>query len=173
MKQEKIRWLRHQLDHMQIIYTLLQTDNNASWFNCWRTDALADSQPTVSKHWRQNKLNTFIIVTFLPLWYAATLQVLFLNYSNNTQVDYTFIHTSAECHRWICWNSTWSFVSNTCQTHVSSTKSYAIKDNKDSRTKHSAVRKGASIFYESYYLILVILMTSSQTPFCHPGQSLF
>jgi len=30
MKQEMIGWQWHQLDHMQIIYTSVQTDNHAS-----------------------------------------------------------------------------------------------------------------------------------------------
>jgi len=30
MKQEMMGWQWHQLDHMQIIFTLLQTDKNAS-----------------------------------------------------------------------------------------------------------------------------------------------
>ena len=42
---------------MQTICTLLQTDNhtNAPSFNFYRLDALPDTQPTVSKHWRHVK----------------------------------------------------------------------------------------------------------------------
>jgi len=42
----------HLLDHMQIICTLLQTDNHASTSppNFYRPDAVPDAQPTVSKH---------------------------------------------------------------------------------------------------------------------------
>jgi len=50
MKQEMMAWQWHQLDHMQIICTLLQTDNHAiaSSLNfCYRPDALPDAQPTV------------------------------------------------------------------------------------------------------------------------------
>ena len=45
----------HQLDHMQTICTLLQTDNhtNTSALNFYRPDALPDTQPTESKNWRQ------------------------------------------------------------------------------------------------------------------------
>jgi len=46
----------HQLDHMQTICTLLQTDNHTSTssLNVYRLDALPDAQPRVSKlHWRQ------------------------------------------------------------------------------------------------------------------------
>jgi len=47
-------WQWHQLDHMQIIRTLLQTDNHTSTspLSCYRPDALPATQPTVSKHWR-------------------------------------------------------------------------------------------------------------------------
>jgi len=52
LKQEMMGWQWHQLDHMQIIYTTLQTDNHASMpsLNFYRPDALPDAQPTVSKH---------------------------------------------------------------------------------------------------------------------------
>jgi len=42
------------IDQMQIICTLLQTDNHASTssLNLYRSDALPDAQPTVSKHLR-------------------------------------------------------------------------------------------------------------------------
>jgi len=42
-------WQWHQLDHMQIICTSLQTDNHSS-VNVYRPDALPDDQPAVSKH---------------------------------------------------------------------------------------------------------------------------
>jgi len=46
-------WTCHQLDHMLIICTLLHIDNhtNTSSLNCYRPDALPDTQPTVSKQW--------------------------------------------------------------------------------------------------------------------------
>jgi len=55
MKQELMGWQWHQLDHMQVICTSLQTDSHASTssLNFYRLDALSDAQPTVSKHWRQ------------------------------------------------------------------------------------------------------------------------
>jgi len=45
-----LQW--HQLDHMQIICTSLQTDNHASTspLGFYRTDALPAAQPTASKH---------------------------------------------------------------------------------------------------------------------------
>jgi len=53
MKQEMMGWQWHQLDHMQITCTTLQTDNHAGtsitqFF--YRPDALPDAQPTASKH---------------------------------------------------------------------------------------------------------------------------
>ena len=44
----------HQLDHVQTICTLLQTDSytDAPSFNFYRPDALPDAQPAVSEHWR-------------------------------------------------------------------------------------------------------------------------
>jgi len=52
MKQEMMGWQWHQLDHMQIICTLFQTDNHASTslLNFYTLDALSDAQATVSKH---------------------------------------------------------------------------------------------------------------------------
>ena len=45
---------QHQLDHIQLICTSLQTDNHTdtSSLKFDRTDAVPDTQPTVSKHWR-------------------------------------------------------------------------------------------------------------------------
>jgi len=50
----------HQLDHMQSICTLHQTDNhiNTSSLNFYRPDALPHGQTTVSKHWRHTVLST-------------------------------------------------------------------------------------------------------------------
>jgi len=49
---ETIGWQWHQLDHMQIICTSLQTDNHTSTssLNFLQADALPDAQPSVSKH---------------------------------------------------------------------------------------------------------------------------
>jgi len=51
IKQEMMGWQWHQLDHMQIICTLLQTDNHASTssLNFYRPVAVPDAQPTVLK----------------------------------------------------------------------------------------------------------------------------
>jgi len=58
-------WQWHQLDHMQIICTTLQTDNHASTpsLNYYAPDALPlpDSQPTLSRHWRHWKLAYLLI----------------------------------------------------------------------------------------------------------------
>ena len=54
LEQEIMGWQWHQLDHMQIICTLLWTDNCASTspVSLYRLDALPAAQPTASKHWR-------------------------------------------------------------------------------------------------------------------------
>jgi len=59
MKQEMTEWQWHQLDHMQIIYTLLQTDNHASSssLNFYRSQTFPDTQPTVSKHEGRSSLD--------------------------------------------------------------------------------------------------------------------
>jgi len=51
MKQEMMGWPWHQLDHMQIICTLLQTDNHTSTslLSFCRPDALPAAEPTASK----------------------------------------------------------------------------------------------------------------------------
>jgi len=52
LKQEMIGWQWYQLDHMQIIYTLHQTDNDASTspLSFYRPDAIPATKPTASKH---------------------------------------------------------------------------------------------------------------------------
>jgi len=52
LKQEMLGWQWHQMDHMQIICTTLQTGNHASTHHSifYVSDALPDTQPTVSKH---------------------------------------------------------------------------------------------------------------------------
>jgi len=52
LEQEMMGWQWHQLDHMHIMCTSLQTDNHASTspLSLYRPDALPDAQPTVSKH---------------------------------------------------------------------------------------------------------------------------
>jgi len=64
MKQEMIGWQWHQLDHIQIICTLLQADNHARALHhsiFYRPNGLPDTQQTVSKHWRQ--ITTTIMIT--------------------------------------------------------------------------------------------------------------
>ena len=52
-------WQWHQLNHMQIICTSLQTDNHESTSSLhifYRPNALPAAQPTASKHWRNSLL---------------------------------------------------------------------------------------------------------------------
>jgi len=52
MKQEMIGWQWHELDHMKITCTLLQTELRQHFITqfFYRLDALPDAQPTSSKH---------------------------------------------------------------------------------------------------------------------------
>jgi len=52
LEQEMMGWQWHQLDHMQIIFASLQTDNHASTssLSFYTPDALPAVQPTASKH---------------------------------------------------------------------------------------------------------------------------
>ena len=54
---------------MQTICSLLQTDNhtNTSSLNFYRPDALRDDQSTASKHWRQNRIQHWM------LWITTTI----------------------------------------------------------------------------------------------------
>jgi len=60
LEQEMMGWQWHQLDHMQIICTSLQTDNHTrtSPLSFYRPDVLPAAQPTASKHWSNIKLLT-------------------------------------------------------------------------------------------------------------------
>jgi len=55
MKQEIMRWQGHQLDHIQIIYTLLQTDNNASTLPLSFYHAMHYSCLNIDKFWGRNR----------------------------------------------------------------------------------------------------------------------
>jgi len=63
---EVMGWQWHQLDHMQIICTSLQTDNldSTSPLSFYRPDVLPATQPTVSKHftWKNYSLKTVLVV---------------------------------------------------------------------------------------------------------------
>jgi len=52
MEQEMMGWQCHQLDHMQIICTSVQTDNHASTspLSFYRPDALPAAHPIASTH---------------------------------------------------------------------------------------------------------------------------
>jgi len=68
-----MRWQWHQLDHMQIICTSLQTGNHASTppLCFYRPDALPATQPTASKHWRQHQQWKMLLkcnASHLDLW---------------------------------------------------------------------------------------------------------
>jgi len=75
-------WQWHQLDHMQIICTLLQTDNHASTspLSFYRPDALLAAQPTASKH------ITNCSQTHLLLWLLTVRHFLILAVLDNFEV---------------------------------------------------------------------------------------
>ena len=51
LEQQMMRWQWHQLDHMQIICTSLQTGNQLTTpLLFYRPDAIPATQPTASKH---------------------------------------------------------------------------------------------------------------------------
>jgi len=52
LEQQMMEWQWHQLDHMQIMCTMLQTDDHTSTssLSFCRLDALPAAQPTASKH---------------------------------------------------------------------------------------------------------------------------
>jgi len=51
MEQETMGWQWYQLDHMQVVCTLLHKDNNVSTspLAFYSSDSVPDAQPTVSK----------------------------------------------------------------------------------------------------------------------------
>jgi len=97
MKQEMIGWQWHQLDHMQIIRTSLQTDNHASTSSFkffYRPDALPDTQPTESsKHWRQMD-NTAAATLMSP---RAASRVT----DRDTDGDWVNVDESVFVERWV------------------------------------------------------------------------
>ena len=72
MKQEMAGWQWHQLDHMQITCTSLQTDNHASTSShiFYTPDALPYAQLTVSKNWRQATANQYRFRFFVH-WHSG------------------------------------------------------------------------------------------------------
>jgi len=82
-----MRWQWHQLDHMQVICTSLQTDNHASTlsliFN--RPDGLPDAQPAVSKHW------------ILPLLLLCCIMYVQLQLHANSFTLTNVVHYSGRC----------------------------------------------------------------------------
>jgi len=97
----------HQLDHMQIIFTLIQTDNHASTspLSFYRPDALPATQPTASKQWRQ--IVFIIIISYFH--YLLTESLLCTCYSRNISVDstktnYTLFNSSTNWNSY-CYNT--------------------------------------------------------------------
>ena len=75
----------HQLDHMQTICTLLQTNKHTNTpITFYRLDVLPDAQPTVSKHWRKTK---FSIPDKIPLLQRVqTIKILGVIFTSSLSV---------------------------------------------------------------------------------------
>jgi len=66
LEQEMMGLQWHQVDHMQITCTSLQTDNHASTspLSFYRPDALPAAQPTASKHWSTGVTEQYNLAVF-------------------------------------------------------------------------------------------------------------
>ena len=96
MKQEMMGWQWHQLDHMQVICTSLQTDNHASTspLSFYRPDALPVAQPTASKHvLHKSKTISLTLIFLLCVCHFIFLLPL------NTLVIYKSLTLSNDCQR--------------------------------------------------------------------------
>jgi len=76
MKQEIIGW--HQLDHMQIICTSLQTENHAgiSSLNVYMPSAVPDTHPTLWSHWKHFIMNPIEKINLVCWAFWAVISVL-------------------------------------------------------------------------------------------------
>jgi len=65
MKQKMMGWQWHQVDHMQITYTSLSSDNHTSIssLDFYKPDALLNAEPTVSKWSAKHRRNTSALQT--------------------------------------------------------------------------------------------------------------
>ena len=68
-------WQWHQLDHMQIICTLFQTDNQASTssLSFYRPDGLPATQPTASKALKAQENNKIYLEKSYIIQYSTIL----------------------------------------------------------------------------------------------------
>jgi len=74
-------WQWHQLDHMQVICTLLHIRHNHASISLsfYIPDALPDAQPTTAKNWRQCPKNFMIMLSVT----IVSLSVFAIDVSNN------------------------------------------------------------------------------------------
>jgi len=65
----------HQLDHMQTIYILLQTDNNTniSSLNFYKPDAVPDAKPTAMKSIKLNLIHLLLLLETAKLIKQVTV----------------------------------------------------------------------------------------------------
>ena len=85
-------WQWHQLDHMQIICTLLQTYNHASTspLSFYRPDTFPAAQPTASKHWRQFFLRYWHYINLLLTYFLMLSCVLTAIFSLDLAISIQF-----------------------------------------------------------------------------------
>jgi len=117
-------WQWHQLDHMQIICTSIQTDNHASTspLSFYRPDAFPVAQPTASKHWRQH------------LSYGV-MKILMWHKCGSTAAFFFTVSGSLLCHR-LLWQCGKAFK---CKALVHSANINMTNQNTIAPTNHSYI----------------------------------
>jgi len=124
LEQEMTGWQWHQLDHMQIICTSIQTDNHASTspLSFYRPDAFPVAQPTASKHWRQH-LSYGVMKTLM--WHKCGSRAAF----------FITVSGSLLCHR-LLWQCGKAFK---CKALVHSANINMTNQNTIAPTNHSYI----------------------------------
>ena len=120
-------WQQHQLGHMQIICTSLQTDNHdsTSTLSFYRPDALPTIQPTASKHWRHDTCNINMYNYKCNINYNVLMLYWALTIHNNFAVEYTQKNTNIPSQRaFIFCCSTICFLTNFSRSSRDSVSSY-------------------------------------------------
>jgi len=100
-----IGWHWHQLDHMQIICTSLQTDNHASTspLGFHRPDALSAAQPTVSKHHKHYRELSLLLLLLLMLLVSGIAAAVWFQYQ---RVRHRISRLSASARRAFAFSGT-------------------------------------------------------------------
>ena len=91
VNQKRMRWQWHPLNHMQITYTSIQTDNHVSTssLNFYKSAALPATQPTVSKHQRQcSKLASRTKTQYTTIYRVQHYKTIICKNCNNNMKRY-------------------------------------------------------------------------------------